>query len=102
MPETPRLRHGNRNSQNLYLVNDDGSETFVGVAMTPEYAEMIIRRFNAATTAEADIRADERRKTAHEIARRIGSAPPFHWTRAQARTWAARIARQIGEGHDPR
>jgi hypothetical protein len=68
MPETPRLRHGNRNSQNLYLVNDDGSETFAGVAMTPEFAEMIVRRFNAATTAEADIRADERRKVAEQIA----------------------------------
>lgn len=67
MPETPRLRHGNRNSQNLYLVNDDGSETFAGVAMTPELAEMIVQRVNAATVTEADIRADERRKVAEQI-----------------------------------
>ena len=46
------------------------------------------------------IRADERRKVAEEIARRIETATPFHWTRSQARSWAARIARQIGEGRD--
>lgn len=67
MPETPYLRHGNRNPQNLYLVNADGSESFAGVAMTPEYAEMIVQRFNATTAAEADIRADERSKVAEEI-----------------------------------
>jgi hypothetical protein len=63
----PRLRHGNRNPQNIYLVNEDGSETFVAVAMTPEYADMIVQRFNAATVTEADIRADERRETAERI-----------------------------------
>jgi hypothetical protein len=68
MPETPRLRHGNRNPQNLYLLREDGSEEFAGVAMTPEYADMIVQRFNATADAEADIRADERRKVAEEIA----------------------------------
>lgn len=69
MPETPRLRHGNRNPQNLYLVNADGSETFAGVAMTPEYADMIVQRFNA--TTEADTRADvdaERTRIARHFA----------------------------------
>lgn len=45
----------------------------------------------------ARARADERRKVAEEIARQIETAPPFHWTRTQARAWAARVARQIGE-----
>jgi hypothetical protein len=41
--------------------------------------------------------AQVRRETAEQIAREIETATPFHWTRSQARAWAARVARQIGE-----
>lgn len=44
---SPYLRHGNRNSQNLYRVNSGGTETFVGVAMTGELAEELIAAYNA-------------------------------------------------------
>jgi hypothetical protein len=32
---------------------------------------------------------------AEHIARTIESQTPFHWTRTQARSWAARIAREV-------
>lgn len=52
----------------------------------------------AALEAAAPVLAAQvRRETAEQIAREIESATPFHWTRSQARAWAARAARQIGE-----
>ncbi|MEV4059706.1 hypothetical protein [Nonomuraea dietziae] len=41
--------------------------------------------------------AQVRRETAEQIAAAIEQATPFHWTRSQARAWAARLARQIGD-----
>ncbi|TDD54565.1 hypothetical protein E1286_05075 [Nonomuraea terrae] len=41
--------------------------------------------------------AQARRATSEQIAREIEAGAPFHWSRSQARAWAARIAREMGE-----
>ncbi|WP_157253154.1 hypothetical protein [Nonomuraea typhae] len=50
----PYLRHGNKNPQNLYLVQValvDGTvtttETFYAVAMSPEFAADLVAAYNA-------------------------------------------------------
>jgi len=50
--------------------------------------------------SEEEIRAEERRKVAEEIAARITGTPKPE--EAYWRAWAARIAREIGEARDPR
>lgn len=43
-----RVRHGNRNVQNIYQLHPDGSETFCAVAMSPELAGWFVNAINAA------------------------------------------------------
>ncbi|MEO3860930.1 hypothetical protein [Acrocarpospora sp. B8E8] len=42
VPAHVRIRHGNRNPQNIYQVGEDGTETFVAVAMSPGIAENLV------------------------------------------------------------
>ncbi len=49
-----RVRHGNRNVQNIYQLHEDGTETFAAVAMTPELARWFVQAINAASNFEPD------------------------------------------------
>lgn len=51
---------------------------------------------NAAAPA---IAAQARREIAERIAREIEATPPQRWTYPEVRTWAANLARKIGDGH---
>lgn len=117
----PRLRHGNRNRQNIYEVRDDGTETFVAVVMDPDMAERFVAMVNRGAAEEEKTRADERRKVAEEIAATLDekaarvtnearnavkagatSIADRMSRRSGAFSYAAVIARQIGGRCDPR
>ena len=46
--QKPLLRPGNRNPQNIYRVDPDGTETFIAVAMSPDLAAWLVDTVNAA------------------------------------------------------